>query len=277
MDSGELSIEEIAQLDWYDMLSYMGLESFNWTGVGSWDDLIQLCTFPPSARILMIGCGVGKSTFYLAEKFPLFSFLGIDLAETSIEMAKQSAEERNLTERVQFQIADAHKLPFEENSFDGVFTEYMAYFLDHPVALKEFFRVLKPGGFLGLNELMKDSAITEEANLEFLRAEKLFKEVSGYPLKVPKTDEYGHLCQEAGFKEWKFQSSKHRIKIRESIKLVGGFRKFIKILKLTAKLYKHSDEIKAKFKKQQEVKKIIMFKRSTRKFVFPAVASAQKP
>ena len=61
------------------------------------------------------------------------------------------------------------------------------------------------------------------------------------------------------------------------MKLVGGFRKFVKILKLTAKLYKHSDEVKAKFKKQQEVKKIILFKRSTRKFIFPAVASAQKP
>ncbi|MHA1521334.1 MAG: class I SAM-dependent methyltransferase [Promethearchaeota archaeon] len=273
----ELSISEIAELPWYDMLSYMGLESFNWSGMESWDDLMGLCNFPERSQILMIGCGVGKSTFYLAEKYPQYSFLGIDLAETSIEMAKEKVHEQNLTERVQFQIADAHKLPFEDNTFDGVFTEFMAYFLDHPVALKEFFRVLKPGGNLGLNELMKDSAITEEANLEFLRAEKIFKEVSGYPLKVPRTDEYEHLCEEVGFKEWKFLNSKHRVKIREYFKLAGGVRKFLKIMNLMLKLYKHSKAIKDKFKKQKEVKKIIMFNRSTRKFIFPAVARAQKP
>jgi SAM-dependent methyltransferase len=52
---------------------------------------------------------------------------------------------------VQGQQADASALPFEEGSFDAVIAMHMLYHLPDPEkGIAEMFRVLKPGGFLGV-------------------------------------------------------------------------------------------------------------------------------
>ena len=73
-DSEELSIDEIAQLDWYDMLSYMGLESFNWTGMGSWDDLIKLCSSPSPLNTFSIKIEIKNESVVWAQT--PYSFFG---------------------------------------------------------------------------------------------------------------------------------------------------------------------------------------------------------
>ncbi len=62
----DIDIKEWEKLGWYDLLSKMNLESINWTGMGSWDKMVQLTALPDNPKVLVIGCGKGKSVFYFS-------------------------------------------------------------------------------------------------------------------------------------------------------------------------------------------------------------------
>lgn len=271
----KINVQEWEQLPWYDMLSKMGLESFNWRGLETWNELMNLYKFPANAKILIIGCGVGKSAFYLAEKFNL-KVTGIDLAEKSIQIAKETAIEKNIEEKVKFQIADAHELPFDENVFDGVFTEYMAYFLDHPRAFKEFHRVLKHNGHVAFNELMLKPYIPEKSLKQILEAGKLFEEIAGINLNIPFISDYETWCADFKFKDIQVRFVKNKLNLREMFQLTGGFKGYLKIMKIMLYLYRKSPIIKNKFKLQGRVKWIVFQKRSTAKYVKPTICIARK-
>ncbi|QEE17920.1 class I SAM-dependent methyltransferase [Promethearchaeum syntrophicum] len=271
----EINVKEWEQLPWYDLLSKMGLESFNWRGLETWNELMNIHKFPPKSKILIVGCGVGKSAFYLAEKFDL-NVTGIDIAEKSIEIAKQTATGKNLEDKVKFQISDAHELPFHKNEFDGVFTEYMAYFLDHPRAFKEFHRVLKPSGYVAFNELMLESDIPKKKLNQILEAGTLFEEIAGFKLNVPFISDYEKWCTEFNFKDIQVHFVKKKLNLRDLFQLVGGFKNFRKITKIMLYLWRKSPIIKKKFKIQRKVKWIVFQKRSTAKYIRPTICIAQK-
>ncbi|MHA1112237.1 MAG: class I SAM-dependent methyltransferase [Promethearchaeota archaeon] len=270
----DIDIKEWEQLGWYDLLSRMNLESINWTGMGSWDKMVQLTPFPDNPKVLVIGCGKGKSVLYLAEKHG-FDVIGIDIAKKTIEMAQNLAKERKLESKVDFIVADAHDLPFENEMFDIVVTEYMAYFLDMERALKEFKRVLRPGGFIGFNELMLDPNIPEDKHEEIKRVGEMFKEISGYPLRIPTRDEYINWVEQLGFENPKYAIVAEKVNTKDAFAMIGGFKNFFKLMKLTLYLYRHSEIIKAKFKVQKEVKKVTLRKNSTAKYIKPTVFLAE--
>ena len=94
---------------------------------------------------LDIGCGEGHNTRLLARKGA--SLEAIDISEVFIQKAIE--EEITTPLNIHYQVASAIDLPFEERIFDFA-TSFMC-FMDIPEteqALKEAFRVLKPGGFL---------------------------------------------------------------------------------------------------------------------------------
>jgi SAM-dependent methyltransferase len=76
--------------------------------------------------------------------------IGIDLAPGALKTAEERARKRGLT-NIRFQHADAHDLPFANESFDRITSRLGVMFLaDLPRALREMHRVLKPGGRLAL-------------------------------------------------------------------------------------------------------------------------------
>jgi len=94
---------------------------------------------------LDIGCGEGHNTRLLAENGAQMK--AIDVAEYFIEKARETEMEQPLG--IRYEVASATELPFEDASFD--FAASFMCLMDIPnpeVALKEAFRVLKPGGFL---------------------------------------------------------------------------------------------------------------------------------
>ncbi|MEH2071051.1 MAG: methyltransferase domain-containing protein [Nostoc sp.] len=99
-----------------------------------------------ASNILDVGCGIGGSSLYLAEKFNAQA-TGITLSPVQAARATERALEANLSQKTQFQVADAQAMPFADNSFDLVWSlESGEHMPDKTKFMQECYRVLKPGG-----------------------------------------------------------------------------------------------------------------------------------
>lgn len=99
-------------------------------------------------NILDVGCGIGGSTIYLAQKFDADA-IGITLSPVQVSRATERAEEFDLDKKVHFLCANALEMPFDDNSFDLVWTlESGEHMPDKTKFLQECYRVLKPEGKL---------------------------------------------------------------------------------------------------------------------------------
>jgi ubiquinone/menaquinone biosynthesis C-methylase UbiE len=97
-------------------------------------------------RVLEVGCGRGGGASYIARRFRPLEMVGVDRNATAIRFdQKHHAAQKNL----RFMLADAHELPFEDESFDAVVNiESAQHYSDVDRFLSEVHRVLKPGGHL---------------------------------------------------------------------------------------------------------------------------------
>ncbi|MDZ8189119.1 MAG: methyltransferase domain-containing protein [Nostoc sp. ChiSLP02] len=110
------------------------------------EELLTWAGVEAASNILDVGCGIGGSSLYLAQKFNAQA-TGITLSPVQAARAKERALEANLGERTQFQVADAQAMPFADNSFDLVWSlESGEHMPDKTKFMQECYRVLKPGG-----------------------------------------------------------------------------------------------------------------------------------
>jgi SAM-dependent methyltransferase len=108
------------------------------------EQAIELMNIPSEARVLDVGCGNGWATRLVARKASGGSVVGIDIADEMVRVARDSS--LSFT-NVEFRIASAAKLPFNEAEFTHAFSmESLYYYDDIPGALREIKRVLGPGG-----------------------------------------------------------------------------------------------------------------------------------
>lgn len=115
--------------------------------------LAELCNISPSKKILNVGCGVGSSSCYIADKYGC-EVMGVDIYKPMIEKAIEKTKKRKLSHIAKFQVADATNLPFPNNAFDIVISESVNSFIeDNKRAIYEYKRVCKPNGYVGLNEV----------------------------------------------------------------------------------------------------------------------------
>lgn len=112
------------------------------------EELLQWAQVQQAENILDVGCGIGGSSLYLAQKFNA-NATGITLSPVQASRASERAVEFGLQDRTNFQVADALNMPFEDNSFDLVWSlESGEHMPDKQKFLQECYRVLKPGGKL---------------------------------------------------------------------------------------------------------------------------------
>jgi ubiquinone/menaquinone biosynthesis C-methylase UbiE len=108
-------------------------------------------SLPEKASILDIGCGLGDTTLMLNECFPNSTITGLDGDTSLVEVA--IGKKKTVYPNLDFVCADALRLPFDDNSFDFVFTRYCLHHLTSALdGLKEMKRVCKPGGIVFANE-----------------------------------------------------------------------------------------------------------------------------
>ena len=103
----------------------------------------------PGMRLLDVGCGPGSITIGLAEHLAPGAVDALDIEQRRLDQAAALARENDV-QNVQFHLGSAYQLPFPDNMFDVVFEHMVLMHLSEPtVALKEAYRVLKPGGIFG--------------------------------------------------------------------------------------------------------------------------------
>ena len=108
-------------------------------------ELIAKLQLQGNERVLDIGSGDGKVTAEIASKLPTGYVLGVDNSPEMVALAISSFP-RNEYANLDFQLADASRLPFHKE-FDVVFSNATLHWvLDHRPVLQGIITSLKPGG-----------------------------------------------------------------------------------------------------------------------------------
>ena len=115
----------------------------------------------PGSKVLDAGCGEGLVAIHLNKEFG-YEIFGVDILDWSIDNANKN-KQRADANGLQFQVSDYSHTDFPDNYFDGVYTmETLVHSGDYKKALKEFYRVLKPGGILVNFEYALDDELHDE-------------------------------------------------------------------------------------------------------------------
>lgn len=103
----------------------------------------------PFAHALEIGSGTGYFTLNLMLEGIIEQATCTDISPGMLDALAGNAERLGLGDRVSTEVADAEKLPFDDESFDLVLGHAILHHIpDLGQAFREFLRVLKPGGTL---------------------------------------------------------------------------------------------------------------------------------
>ncbi|MCK3658304.1 hypothetical protein A4G18_06165 [Pasteurellaceae bacterium Pebbles2] len=140
----------------HNFLARLGKTRLRPGGKKATDWLIANGDFNADKKVLEVACNMGTTAIGLAQQFGCH-IEGVDLDEQALEKAKQNIAAAGLQDKINVQRANAMKLPFEDNSFDIVINEAMLTMLPIQAktkAVEEYFRVLKPGGFLLTHDVM---------------------------------------------------------------------------------------------------------------------------
>jgi len=114
---------------------------------------IQALELPKGSHGLDAGCGIGLQIPLLADAVgPGGHVTGLDVLPELLAHAEPLTEGLGLEDRVSLKQGDINDLPFEDNTFDWLWSASAAgYGADQPLAqLRELARVVRPGGKVGL-------------------------------------------------------------------------------------------------------------------------------
>lgn len=110
--------------------------------------------FKPGAKVLDIGSGLGGPARTLAAEYGC-EVVGLDLTAEFCDAATRLTELVGLSDHVTFQQGDALDMPFDDNSFDVVWTQFTCMNIEDKQRLyAQAQRVLRNEGYLAFHEVM---------------------------------------------------------------------------------------------------------------------------
>jgi len=118
------------------------------------DRVLAGAVLKDAETLLDVGCGDGLIAFGALHAHPGVNAVFSDISASLLEHARQLAADAQLLHRCQFIEASAENLsPIGDSSVDAVTTRSVLIYVDRKeAALREFHRVLKPGGRLSMFE-----------------------------------------------------------------------------------------------------------------------------
>jgi ubiquinone/menaquinone biosynthesis C-methylase UbiE len=122
-------------------------------------ELIYQANIESGHSVLDIGCGTGSLLVKLKSQHAAVQAVGLDPDSKALQRARKKLTRARVSVQLDHGFAD--ELPYDERSFDRVFSSFMFHHLDEPErerTSREVLRVLKPGGSFHLLDFVADPA-----------------------------------------------------------------------------------------------------------------------
>jgi SAM-dependent methyltransferase len=143
-------------------------------------------------RVLDIGSGLGGIDVLLASEYGA-EVVGIDVEQELVRRARERVESAGLEDRVRIQRVEPGPLPFEDGTFDVVFSKDSWIHVEAKAQLfREIHRVLRPGGRLLAGDWMCGPEPFSDHMYYFF-------ELEGLTYHMEALENSGQLLEEAGF------------------------------------------------------------------------------
>lgn len=155
---------EVHYRKWWNLEKSMGLHYGVWNNNTKTSSeaisnlnkvLSHLVDLEPGSRLLDAGCGIGGSSFYLAESFN-FQTTGVTLSKRQVETATKYAIQKDLENQCEFIKCSYTNTPFGDNTFDISWAvESLGSAENKALFFEEMRRVLKPNGKILIADTFK--------------------------------------------------------------------------------------------------------------------------
>ncbi len=163
--------------------------------------LFYLAALQPSFghKIIDVGCSSGDAERLLLQNYPeIDKIIGIENNPNRYNQAINQWQKDGSPEKIEFQLADAHNLPFSEEEFDRALCVEMLECTTSPlITLKELHRVLKVDGSAVIIHSDFDTQVFNAKDKRLCR--KIVQLFSDSSTKGQLGRELHSLCQQAGF------------------------------------------------------------------------------
>ena len=210
----------------------------SWMTAEAWLEYADLLQVGADSTVLEVGSGSGGPAVYLAKRRGC-RVTGVDLNEHGIANGTRLAADGGLADRATFQRVDASQsLPFPAATFDAVVSnDAMCHIANRMDVLKDWHRVLRPGGRMLFTDAMVISGLVSHEELAT-------RSSIGFYVFLPR-GENERLIAEAGFelleardmtgeaeviaRRWHDAREKHRAELiqREGTENFEGLQRFL--------------------------------------------------
>lgn len=147
-----------------DVARWLLGDSFHPGGIELTERLGRLLGLNADSLVLDLASGQGTSAIHLAEQFGC-RVVGLDLSGENTVRARSLAGQSLAADRIAFVTGDVREIPLSEATIDAIICECsFCTFPDKRGAATEMFRVLRPGGQLGLSDLTRHGSVPEDLN-----------------------------------------------------------------------------------------------------------------
>ncbi len=198
--------------------------------VGGWQstqEIAEMMSLQSGMELLYVGSGSGLAAIKIAKRYDS-RVVGVDLMEEMVASAREWADRKNVKDKVEFRVADALALPFEDDRFDALLCESVNTFIqDLHRAAREYVRVVKPGGCIGLNE-----AVWYEMPPK--QGAQMMRELTGQELKSP--EEWIEMLRQAGLED--IQDRTYPVDMKKEVGAQMGFLSLQEYLLILARAIK---------------------------------------